>query len=142
MIVVTATFMEYDWALDMKNSFAEYFIGTDIVAVSRIQNIIHKHSDRFKKHTFTENEKKYCDLKPNPAIHYAGRFAAKEAIKKALYSSKIINSIDFVDIEILNSDSGVPEVQLLHHELNNFHVKISISHIEEYAIAFALVSSS
>ena len=120
----------------------EYFIGTDIVAVSRIQNIIHKQSDRFKKHTFTENEKKYCDLKPNPAIHYAGRFAAKEAIKKALYSSKIINSIDFVDIEILNSDSGVPEVQLSHHELNNFHVKISISHIEEYAIAFALVSSS
>ena len=120
----------------------EYFIGTDIVAVSRIQNIIHKHTDRFKKHTFTENEKKYCDLKPNPAIHYAGRFAAKEAIKKALYSSKIINTIDFVDIEILNSDSGVPEVQLLHHELNNFHVKISISHIEEYAIAFALVSSS
>lgn len=120
----------------------EYFIGTDIVAVSRIQNIIHKHSDRFKKHTFTENEKKYCDLKPNPAIHYAGRFAAKEAIKKALYSSKIINSIDFVDIEILNSDSGVPEVLLSHHELNNFHVKISISHIEEYAIAFALVSSS
>ena len=120
----------------------EYFIGTDIVAVSRIQNIIHKHSDRFKKHTFTENEKKYCDLKPNPAIHYAGRFAAKEAIKKALYSSKIINSIDFVDIEILNSDSGVPKVQLSHHKLNNFHVKISISHIEEYAIAFALVSSS
>ena len=120
----------------------EYFIGTDIVAVSRIQNIIHKHSDRFKKHTFTENEKKYCDLKPNPAIHYAGRFAAKEAIKKALYSSKIINSIDFVDIEILSSNSGVPEVQLSHPDLKNIQVKISISHIEEYAIAFALVSSS
>ena len=120
----------------------EYFIGTDIVAVSRIQNIIHKHSDRFKKHTFTENEKKYCDLKPNPAIHYAGRFAAKEAIKKALYSSKIINSIDFVNIEILSSNSGVPEVQLSHPDLKNIQVKISISHIEEYAIAFALVSSS
>ena len=120
----------------------EYFIGTDIVAVSRIQNIIHKHSDRFKKHTFTENEKKYCDLKPNPAIHYAGRFAAKEAVKKALYSSKIINSIDFVDIEILSSNSGVPEVQLSHPDLKNIQVKISISHIEEYAIAFALVSSS
>ena len=120
----------------------EYFIGTDIVAVSRIQNIIHKHSDRFKKHTFTENEKKYCDLKPNPAIHYAGRFAAKEAVKKALYSSKIINSIDFVNIEILSSNSGVPEVQLSHPDLKNIQVKISISHIEEYAIAFALVSSS
>ena len=120
----------------------EYFIGTDIVSVSRIQKNIHEHSDRFKKHTFTENEKKYCDLKPNPAIHYAGRFAAKEAVKKALYSSKIINSIDFVDIEILSSNSGVPEVQLSHPDLKNIQVKISISHIEEYAIAFALVSSS
>ena len=120
----------------------EYFIGTDIVAVSRIQKIIHDHSERFKKHTFTENEKKYCDLKPNPAIHYAGRFAAKEAVKKALYSSKIINSIDFVDIEILSSNSGVPEVQISHPDLKNIQVKISISHIEEYAIAFALVSSS
>ena len=88
----------------------EYFIGTDIVAVSRIQNIIHKHTDRFKKHTFTENEKKYCDLKPNPAIHYAGRFAAKEAIKKALYSSKIINSIDFVDIDKDTFNISVPKL--------------------------------
>ena len=120
----------------------EYFIGTDIVSVSRIQKNIHEHSDRFKKHTFTENEKNYCDLKLNPAIHYAGRFAAKEAVKKALYSSKIINSIDFVNIEILSSNSGVPEVQLSYHNLENVQVKISISHIEEYAIAFALVSSS
>ena len=120
----------------------EYFIGTDIVAVSRIENIIQQYSDRFKKHTFTDNEKSYCDLKQNPAIHYAGRFAAKEAIKKALYSSGIINSINFTDIEILSSNSGVPEVQLSHHGLNNIQVKISISHIEEYAIAFALVSLS
>ena len=120
----------------------EYFIGTDIVSVSRIKNIIQQYSDRFKKHTFTDNEKSYCDLKPNPAIHYAGRFAAKEAIKKALYSSGIINSINFTDIEIASGVSGVPEVQLSYPNLNNVQIKISISHIEEYAIAFALVSLS
>jgi holo-[acyl-carrier protein] synthase len=120
----------------------EYFIGTDIVSVSRIENIIQQYSDRFKKHTFTDNEKSYCDLKPNPAIHYAGRFAAKEAIKKALYSSGIINSINFIDIEIVSSDYGVPEVQLSYPNLNNTQVKVSISHIEEYAIAFAVVSLS
>ena len=121
---------------------SEYFIGTDIVAVSRIEKIIQQYSDRFKKHVFTENEKNYCDLKPNPSIHYAGRFAAKEAIKKAIFSSKIINSIDFTNIEIVSSDSGVPEAHVSHPDLNNIQVKISISHIEEYATAFALVSSS
>lgn len=121
---------------------SEYFIGTDIVSVSRIENIIQQYSDRFKKHTFTDKEKSYCDLKPNPAIHYAGRFAAKEAIKKALYSSGIINSINFIDIEIVSSDYGVPEVQLSYPNLNNIQVKVSISHIEEYAIAFAVVSLS
>lgn len=120
----------------------EYFIGTDIVSVSRIENIIQQYSDRFKKHTFTDNEKSYCDLKQNPAIHYAGRFAAKEAIKKALYSSGIINSINFTDIEIASGVSGIPEVQLSYPNLNNVQIKISISHIEEYAIAFALVSLS
>ena len=120
----------------------EYFIGTDIVSVSRIENIIQQYSDRFKKHTFTDNEKSYCDLIHNPAIHYAGRFAAKEAIKKALYSSGIINSINFTDIEIASGVSGVPEVQLSYPNLNNVQIKISISHIEEYAIAFALVSLS
>ena len=64
---------------------SEYFIGTDIVSVSRIEKILQQYSDRFIKHVFTDKEKSYCDLKSNPAVHYAGRFAAKEAVKKALY---------------------------------------------------------
>ena len=120
----------------------EYFIGTDIVDVSRIENIIQQYSDRFKKHTFTDNEKSYCDLKPNPAIHYAGRFAAKEAVKKALYSSGVTNSINFIDIEITPSSSGAPKVKLSNIDLDNVLVKISISHTDEFATAFALISLS
>ena len=121
---------------------SEYFIGTDIVSVSRIEKILQQYSDRFKKHVFTDKEKSYCDLKSNPAIHYAGRFAAKEAVKKALYSSSIINSIDFADIEIISNVSGIPEVKLSTQDLKNVLVKVSISHIDELAIAFALVSLS
>ncbi len=121
---------------------SEYFIGTDIVSVSRIEKILQQYSDRFKKHVFTDKEKSYCDLKSNPAVHYAGRFAAKEAVKKALYSSSIINSIDFADIEIISNVSGIPEVKLSTQDLKNVLVKVSISHIDELAIAFALVSLS
>ena len=121
---------------------SEYFIGTDIVSVSRIEKILQQYSDRFKKHVFTDKEKSYCDLKSNPAIHYAGRFAAKEAVKKALYSSSIINSIDFADIEIISNVSGAPEVKLSTQDLKDVFVKVSISHIDELAIAFALVSLS
>jgi len=121
---------------------SEYFVGTDIVSVSRIEKILQQYSDRFKKHVFTDKEKSYCDLKSNPAVHYAGRFAAKEAVKKALYSSSIINSIDFADIEIISNVSGAPEVKLSTQDLKNVFVKVSISHIDELAIAFALVSLS
>lgn len=120
----------------------ENFIGTDIVSVLRIEKIIQQYPKRFKKHTFTEDEESYCDSKANPPVHYAGRFAAKEAIKKAIYSSGIINSINFNSIEIISDDSGVPEVRLSSIGLDNILVKVSISHIEEYAIAFALVSQS
>ena len=121
---------------------SEYFIGTDIVSVSRIEKILQQYSDRFKKHVFTDKEKSYCDLKSNPAIHYAGRFAAKEAVKKALYSSSIINSINFADIDITPSASGFPQVKLSNTDLNNVLVKISISHTDEFATAFALITLS
>jgi len=117
----------------------DYFIGTDIISVVRIEKIIQQHSQRFKKRTYTPIEIKYCDSKAVPPIHYAGRFAAKEAIKKALLSSGIISNIDFAAIEILSSESGAPEVQLNHPLLDKISCKVSISHTNDTAIAFALV---
>jgi len=64
---------------------AEYFIGTDIVSVVRIEKIIQKHPQRFIERTYTPIEIKYCDSKAAPPIHFAGRFAAKEASKKLYY---------------------------------------------------------
>ena len=118
---------------------ADYFIGTDIVSVLRIEKIIQQHSQRFKERTYTPIEIKYCDSKAAPPIHYAGRFAAKEAIKKALLSSGIVPNIDFTVIEILSTKSGAPEVQLNHPLLDKISCKVSISHTDDTAIAFALV---
>ena len=117
----------------------DYFIGADIVSVLRIEKIIQQHSQRFKERTYTPLEIKYCDSKAVPPIHYAGRFAAKEAIKKALLSSGIVSNINFTVIEILSTESGAPEVQLNHPPLDQISCKVSISHTDDTAIAFALV---
>ena len=118
---------------------AEYFIGTDIVSVVRIEKIIQKHPQQFIERTYTPIEIKFCDSKAAPHVHFAGRFAAKEAVKKALLSSGIVSNIDFAAIEILSSESGAPEVQLDHPQLDQITCKVSISHTDDTAVAFALV---
>ena len=112
------------------------FLGTDIVEVTRINDILEKSGKRFKEKIFTNLEQKYCESKSSPSIHYAGRFAAKESIIKAVKSSGYKNPIPFRDIEILPSDSGVPIVDL--HFISEWECKVSISHTEIYATASAL----
>ena len=77
------------------------FIGTDIVEVDRINKLLLKSGELFKNKVFTTLEQKYCDSKSSPSIHYAGRFAAKESIIKAVKSSEYKNPIPFKNIEIL-----------------------------------------
>ena len=63
----------------------EIFIGTDIVSVPKIKEIIDSpHGEKFIKRIFTENEINYCNRKTQLFQHYSGRFAAKEAITKAI----------------------------------------------------------
>ena len=112
------------------------FIGTDIVEVDRINKLLLKSVDLFKNRVFTTLEQKYCDNKSSPSIHYAGRFAAKESIIKAVKSSGYKNPITFKDIEILPSYSGAPIVDL--HFVLEGECKVSISHTESHAIASAL----
>ena len=112
------------------------FIGTDIVEVDRINKLLLKSGDSFKNRVFTTLEQKYCDNKSSPSIHYAGRFAAKESIIKAVKSSGYKNPIPFKDIEILPSDSGAPIIDL--HFLLEGECNVSISHTESHATASAL----
>ena len=58
-------------------------VGTDLIEIQRIRQALDRRP-RFRERCFTPAEQAYCDSRPNPAQHYAGRFAAKEAVGKAL----------------------------------------------------------
>ena len=115
--------------------------GTDIIEVERIKESIEKLGDKFLNRVFTENEIKYCEEKKITKYeHYAARFAAKEAIFKAI-SPLLDNkfSIDWTNIEILNDNQGRPYAVLSKENLKNINIDISLSHIKEYALATAVV---
>lgn len=117
--------------------------GTDIIDVERIKDAILK-SEGFLNKVFTEKEIEIGNHKSENTKYeyYAGRFAAKEAIYKAL-SKKYGNKLWFGEIEILNDTTNLnrPYVNVLNPEVSNmkFTIDVSISHIKEYAIASAVV---
>jgi len=117
----------------------EIYIGTDIVDVSRIRELMYSHPDRFISRTYTPKEQSYCRGKANPEIHFAGRFAAKEAIKKALMGSGFSDPIAWTDIEIIADKIGAPNINLDSTKFKRLKCRVSISHTNETAIAFALV---
>ena len=86
-------------------------IGTDIVNIKRIEKTIKKKGIFFKKKIFSKREIKYCEGKVNPFPFYAKRFAAKEALSKAL-GTGISNGVSFKDIEIYNDNFGKPFIKL------------------------------
>ncbi len=90
----------------------------------------------FLKTIFSDKELKYCFSKGRPAEHLTARFCAKEAFIKAISSLDV--EIKHSEIEILNNESGKPEVRLP-DGFEQFVVKISLSHEKEKAIAFVMV---
>ena len=115
------------------------YIGTDIVQLSRINQIITDKGQRFLSHIFTENEQSICNAKMSPHIHYGGKFAAKEAVKKALLSSREMMNIALNTIEIQNKSDGAPKVVLKNEMECAFNLEVSISHTNDYAIATAIL---
>jgi len=114
-------------------------VGTDIVEVNRIKVLIDRYSLRFLNRIFSNEEIKYCENMANPAIHYAGRFSAKEAVVKALSSRKDQRKfLSYNKISISNNNTGKPFVRCDTVDSDNIH--ISISHTKEHAIAFAIYS--
>jgi len=117
------------------------YIGTDIVPILRIENMIKNKGDRFLGHVFTSVEQRICNEKAAPSMHYSGKFAAKEAIKKALLSSQIIKNISLKSIEIQNDDMGAPVINIASTDIdiNPEKIKVSISHAGEYATSTAIL---
>ena len=115
------------------------YIGTDIVQISRIYKLISDKGQRFLSHVFTENEQSICNAKASPHIHYGGKFAAKEAVKKALLSSNYKRKIPLSSIEIQNKVDGAPKVILKDDMDYSGNLQVSISHTDEYATATAIL---
>ena len=122
-------------------------IGTDIVECLRIANMIEKHQDLFINRVFTPGEIEYCSGRKAATQHYSGRWAAKEAILKAI-GTGWSNGIRWTDIEICNQMGGKPYVQLggaartIAHSKGISEILISISHCRLFATAFATALGS
>ena len=117
-------------------------IGTDLIEIVRIQRAIEK-NPHFMERVYTANEIAYCRRKKNTWQSFAARFAAKEAVSKALGTG--IGPVGLMEIEILNAENGQPKVVLhgkalqLAADRNIQRVHISLSHSEAYAMATAVL---
>ncbi len=116
-------------------------VGTDIIEVERIKKAIES-NEKFIETVFTEKEIKYCESKKMTKYeHYSARFAAKEAIYKAIsiyLGDKY--SISWKNVEIENDENGKPYVNFIDIYMNIKDIDISLSHIKDYAIANAVVT--
>lgn len=112
--------------------------GVDIIEISRIKESIESLGVRFINRVFTEKEIEYCESKKNQKYqHYAARFAAKEAVFKAL-SWKLEDkyAICWKDIEVVDNKQGRPSLNIIGMNLNDIeNIDISLSHCKEYAVA-------
>ncbi len=120
-------------------------VGTDIVAVGRIAALMQDHGAAFLERWFTAREIGYCSSKAVPSRHFAARFAAKEAVVKALPVTWD-GPLPWRSIEIANDPRGVPSVRLYGAILDAAtragvgEISVSLSHCDEYATAIALVA--
>ncbi len=115
--------------------------GTDIIEIDRIKESIESTEGKFCERVYTENEIKYCESKNMQKYqHYAGRFAVKEAVFKAI-SQSLENKYDisWKDIEVLNDNNGRPYVNILKSDIKFNDIDISISHCKKYAVANVVV---
>jgi len=121
--------------------------GIDLVEIDRIEKIIKRWGDNFIFRIFTPLERKYCEKKKNNKyLSYAGRFAAKEALLKALGLG--LRGANWKEIEVNNNELGQPIIKI-GGKLNEIALKegvsnyfLTISHTKDYALAEVILESS
>ena len=121
--------------------------GIDLVKIERIEKIIKKWGDNFIFRIFTSLEREYCEKKKgNKYQSYAGKFAAKEALLKALGLG--LREANWKEIEIKNDELGQPIIDTSGKLKNIAAIKgvskyfISISHTKEYAVAQVIIEGT
>ncbi len=118
-------------------------IGTDIIECPRIGKMIERHGEHFLRKVYTEREIRYCQARKHAIEHFAGRWAAKEAILKAMGTGRA-RGVAWTHIEVRNTREGQPKVMVsgeartVTRERGINEILISISHCRTYATAYAM----
>lgn len=120
-------------------------IGVDIVSIERMKAILRR-TPRFAQRVFTQEERRYCDQRSNPAASYAGCFAAREAVLKAL-GVGFGAGVGFSDVSVTHDEKGRPLAVLLGRarqiaeEQGVSDIYLSISHTHDVAVANAVAAT-
>jgi holo-[acyl-carrier protein] synthase len=116
-------------------------IGVDLTPVSRIAEAMARHPERLERRLFTDGERAYCRARANAAQHFAARFAAKEALLKALH---VPEGLSWHELEVVSDERGVPRLELhgvaaqaaARAGVRRLH--LSLTHAEDSAVAFVV----
>ena len=111
-------------------------MGVDITEVRRLQRAVEKWGDSFLNRVFTRQELANAHKRGRFFQHLAGRFAAKEAVFKALGNK----TLGWQDIVVLNKEDGSPFCRILKDKGKGLKINLSISHVKTYAVASAIVT--
>ena len=119
-------------------------IGVDIVDIRRVRGVLERQGDRFVRRVFTAAEQDYCRAHRDPSPHFAARFAAKEALFKAL-GTGWARGVTWRDAEVQRQESGAPRLMItgcarkLADQQGACRTHVSLSHSEETAIAVVIL---
>jgi len=115
-------------------------VGIDIVEIDRLQAALERQGDQLRQRTFSAAEIRYCDQRANKFQHYAARFAAKEALFKAI-GTGWMEGVTWLDAEVCNQPNGKPKLVLSGRALEEatqlgvIRIWISLTHTNRYAAA-------
>lgn len=119
-------------------------IGIDLIEIYRVEESIEKYKSKFLNRIFTKKEQEYCNRFSTPYEHFAVRFAAKEAISKAL-GTGFGEDLSWLDIEIQNDPTGKPSIifsEKAKKKFSNPKAHISLSHTKDHAVAYVILEKS
>lgn len=134
--------------MDVTGLDGQVGLGVDIVEIARVRRILER-TPSFRTRVFSEEERAYCDATANPEVHYATRFAAKEAVVKAL-GTGFTRGIGVRDIEVRRNAKGRPYVVLsgrakevaAEQGVRELPLSLSFTHTDAVACAMAITEDS
>jgi holo-[acyl-carrier protein] synthase len=119
-------------------------IGVDIIDIERIRELVESEGERFLHKVFTGAEIAYCNSKAHRHQHFAARFAAKEAVSKAL-ATGWAGDFRWKDVEVTNDPTGRPRISLhgqLREHIGSACIQISLSHADNHVVAMAVIEET